>query len=464
MRTLVILGCLIAGLMLFAGCGGETKGTDQPVAPAEAGAPSSQGGAGAGGGAPIGAGGAVSGRANGGATAGMGDAGAVTAGGAVSAGGVTAGGSAAGGAPTETIPVPEGCVSVDQSQETGMCNLGMRCDGQYSSVVCSEGAGDDWRCNCIGLFSAEVYDVQAATSGLACAVAGAFCSVKGPEIEAAEECLFEESKGPGYCDSARTCTRSVEVAGSITVHVSQRRWVRCEADEAGIVECACPGDPSHFASSDFLFAAVDLEADGCAFAQEFCKTRRWSPAGARSCETQSSSTAPELCELSLGCEQPIELEDGTVVSRHWSDYLSCFTVSGRSHCVCNRESYSLAFELTADSTTLAVCSQAAELCERQDELLRGDSIECLVLDQSAEGGTCSVSLECTQGATIGDVPIGVLGLAESVCEQNGDSWECTCLAGTNQESLTLEAEDARGACMAASEVCPEVVGLGPYDR
>lgn len=465
MRTLAIVGWMGVVWVLAAGCGGESSSSDDPPsAPVgdagNAGAPSSDdGGAGGadsgerpGGAGGEAAGGDASGAGAGGDPSGDSGEGGAPAGGAA-AGGAAAGGTPAGGAAGEPIPVPEGCETEYGFQGSGLCNLELTCNATQFTVSCNEGSGDDWRCYCQGDVGGS-YDVQAPTSGLACAMGSLLCSGNVPEPSEPEVCEAEEMPGEVTCVISDTCRREVDVDGETVAIVTKTQGVTCAQTDVELVTCACPNEPA----IDVSFQGVDLE-DGCGFALEFCKTRERPAADARTCAPQAMSSSSGYCDLTRACEAPIEL-DGTVVSLSTSDYVSCSAAEdGSSSCYCSDQVETFVFQLPGSPTSTATCAGAAELCDRRAELERSQTIDCEVAAQSASGSTCDAFLECRQGAMIGETEVLLSAPIQVFCGPAGSGWGCDCVSGPNRAELTLEAEDAWGACSAAIEACPGVVEL-----
>ena len=465
MRVITALGCLSVGLIAAAACGGESSRSGDEEPNGEAGAPPSatQGGA-AGNASGADPGGAA------GDSAGAGEGGAVSAGGSpttggkatggIAAGGVATGGVTTGGAPNmDPIAIPEGCERDNSTEGSGSCNVGFTCNDVYHSVFCNEGAGDDWKCYCMGSVGGT-YSVRSETSGAACAVAGAFCAGKGPDLgELPVECEPTERSDSLSCSRQVHCEHRIELEGGTAVFVEETSQVSCgETGVAGSVYCSCGGENDGPRYETLLDIAAE---EACGPALSLCNAKQRKPAGPRACEPESLSASPGQCGLAQGCAQPLELDDGTVVSVYSSDFINCVTTAtDQSRCDCSDDSGTGTFTFGIDAeTTIDSCTQAGDICSRRDEIEAGEDVACTIQSQSVAGNVCSIELHCSQSGTLGDLEIARQAYLLVSCSEAAPGWACSCSTADSSVAVDVEADDVWDACSAASGACPGAIDI-----
>jgi hypothetical protein len=463
MRIITALGCLSVGWIAASACGGESSrsGDEQPNG--EAGAPpsASEGGA-AGNGSGADPGGAA------GDSAGAGEGGAVSTGGSlatggkatggIATGGVATGGVTTGGAPNmDPIAIPEGCERDNSTEGSGSCNLGFTCNDVYHSVFCNEGAGDDWKCYCMGLVGGT-YSIRSETSGAACAVAGAFCAGRGPDLgELPVECEPTEKSDSLSCSRQLHCEHLIDLEEGTAVVFEETSQVSCsEEGVTGIVYCSCGGEHEEVRDATLLDIAAE---DACGPALSLCNAKQRKPAGPRACEPESLSASPGQCGLAQGCAQPLELDDGTVVSVYSSDFINCATTAtDQSRCDCSDDSGTFTFDIDAE-TTIDSCTQAGQICSRRDEIEAGEDVACTIQSQSVSGNVCSTELNCSQSGTLGDIVIARQAFLLVSCSEAAPGWACSCSAAGSSVAVDVEADDVWDACSAASDACPGAIDI-----
>jgi hypothetical protein len=463
MRIITALGCLSVGWIAASACGGESSRSGDEEPNGEAGAPPSA--------TEGGAAGNASGADPGGAagdSAGAGEGGAVSAGGSPTTGGKATGGIAAGGGATggvttggapnmDPIPIPEGCERDNSTEGSGSCNVGFTCNDVYHSVFCNEGSGDDWKCYCMGLVGGT-YSVRSETSGAACAVAGAFCAGKGPDLgELPVECEPTERSDSLSCSRQVHCEHRIELEGGTAVFVEETSQVSCgETGVAGSVYCSCGGENDGPRYETLLDIAAE---DACGPALSLCNAKQRKPAGPRACEPESLSASPGQCGLAQGCAQPLELDDGTVVSVYSSDFINCVTTAtDQSRCDCSDDSSTFTFDIGVE-TTIDSCTQAGEICSRRDEIEAGEDVACTIQSQSVSGNVCSTELNCSQSGTLGDIEIARQAFLLVSCSEAAPGWACSCSAAGSSVAVDVEAGDVWDACSAASDACPAAIEI-----
>ncbi len=135
-----------------------------------------------------------------------------------------------GAANMDPIAIPEGCERDNSTEGSGSCNLGFTCNDVYHSVFCNEGAGDDWKCYCMGSVGGT-YSVRSETSGAACAVAGAFCAGRGADLgELPVECEPTEKVDSLSCSRQLYCEHTIELDEGTAVFVEETSQVSCGRD------------------------------------------------------------------------------------------------------------------------------------------------------------------------------------------------------------------------------------------
>ncbi len=115
-------------------------------------------------------------------------------------------------------------------------------------------------------------------------------------------------------------------------------------------------------------------------ALSLCNAKERKPAGPRECEPESLSASPGQCGLAQGCAQPLELDDGTVVSVYSSDFVNCVsTGANQSRCDCSDDSGTFTFDVDAE-TTIDSCTQAGDIRSRRDEIEAGEDVACTIAE------------------------------------------------------------------------------------
>jgi hypothetical protein len=460
MRIITALG-LSVGLIAASACGGESSRSGDEEPNGEAGAPPSQAEGGAAGNAsgvdPGGAAGDSAGEGGNVSTGGFPTTGGKATGGAAT-GGVATGGVATGGVPNmDPIAIPEGCERDNSSEGSGSCSVGFTCNSVYLSVFCNEGAGDDWKCYCKGNVE-QTYSVRSETSGAACAVAGAFCAGKGPDLGELPALCEPTEKGDSLsCSRQVHCEHTIELDEGTAVLVEETSEVSCvETGVAGSVSCSCGGEDDGLRSETLLEIAAE---DACGPALSLCNAKERKPAGPRACEPESLNASPGQCGLVQGCAQPLELDDGTVISVYSSDFVNCATIAtNQSRCDCSDDSSTFTFDIDAE-TTIDSCTQAGDICSRRDEIEAGEDVACTIQSQSVAGSVCSIELNCSQSGTLGDIAIARQAFLLVSCSEAAPGWACSCSSAGSSVAVDVEAGDARDACSAASDACPGAIDI-----
>ncbi len=459
MRIIHVLRCLGVGLVAAAACGGESsRSGDEPSG--EAGAAPTEAEGGAAGSSSGTAAGDSSGAGEGGATASGGNtaSGGKATGGAAT-GGVATGGVATGGMPNlDPILIPEGCEADNAMQGSGSCSVGFTCNQVYLSVFCNEGAGDAWKCYCKGNVEGT-YDVRAENSGAACAVASAFCSGRGPDLgELPEDCQPTEKVDAQSCSRQLHCEHTIELEEGTAVLVEETSEVSCsDSGVEGSVSCSCAGGDDAMQYDSLLDTSIE---EACGPALSLCRSKQRKPAGLRECEPESLSASDGNCSLTQGCKQPLELDDGTVVSVYSPDFASCVTITGnQSRCDCGGYEGTFSFDVDTP-TTIATCTEAGEICARRYEIEPGGDVTCTAQNQSVVGRVCNTELNCSRSGTLGDLEIAQQAIVQVQCSEGDTGWDCSCTSGSNSVAVAgVEAADAWDACSAAAEACPETTGV-----
>lgn len=458
MRAPAILGCVAIGLIVAAGCGGESSSSKHdepngssgeagaPLLPGEGGARAEAGAAGEAselGGAP---GASDGGSASGGRAAG-----------GAAAGGVATGGIATGGSPPRPIPIPDGCKRENEFDGGTSCSLGVTCDEQYISVSCTADADAYWTCSCQGRVS-DRYTVKSETSNAACAASTALCLGTDPALEDyPEECEPIETASNDFCRNVETCTRDVQVE-DVTVSVEEIHEVDCSIDEGSSAYCSCADNPS----LEGKFQGVDLE-EGCGFAQAYCRSKKHELVGEPTCVPELLTMNAGYCERRIACGQTVELDDGSTVSRYLGRVATCGdTGTGDVTCNCYDDSGSgFVFDIEGVAASGETCLEAGDLCARSDELELSDQVDCETVALQASGEQCNAGLDCIQRGTIGDTAVGVRAPIQVTCFPGDELWGCGCISGRNDSRVDVEAEDAWTACEAALAACPGTIELDP---
>lgn len=463
MRLIPVLVCVSLSASVIGACGGESSRSGDAESNGEAGAPPSPSEGGAAGNATgVDPGGAA------GDSAGAGEGGVVSTGGAPSTGGKATGGAATGGVATggvatggspnlDPIAIPEGCERDNSTEGSGSCNLGFTCNDIYHSVFCNEGSGDEWGCYCMGSVGGT-YRVRSETSGAACAVAGAFCAGRGPDLgELPVECKPTETADSLSCSRQIHCEHTIELDEGTAVFVEVTSEVRCgETGVAGSVSCSCGSENDGLYSETLLDIPVE---DACGPALSLCSEKERKPAGPRECERESLSASPGQCGLTLGCAQPLELDDGAVVSVYASEFVNCATMAtGQSRCDCSDDSGTFTFDIEGE-TTIDSCTLAEDICSRRDEIEAREEVACTVQSQSVSGNVCATELNCSQSGTLGDVEITRQAFLLASCSQAAPGWACSCSVAGTSVAVDVEAGDVWEACPAAAEACPGAIDI-----
>lgn len=360
--------------------------------------------------------------------------------------------------PPLSIPLPEGCERENEFADSTACNLGLTCDEQYVSVSCAGLGSGVYECGCQGR-SSEKYSVEAESSSSACAASMVVC-VKGDAAfeDDTQGCSEMETKSENHCESVVTCSGEVRLLESaVAVHVVHS--VSCRGDQLEGPYCDCRDD----GILDERFWNVDLE-EGCGFAQAYCRSKKHEPVGTATCVPESSSTSPGSCQRQFACGQPMELDDGSTVSRYSSLTADCADLSeGGVSCSCYDDvGTGFLFDIEGVEATNDTCIAAGDVCAHQEELELADAVDCQIANQSTSGDQCNAGLECMQHGSIGELTVDIRGSIRVACSQgDGSLWGCVCSAGHNEATLDVEAEDGWAACEAAIEACPGSVELDP---
>lgn len=361
--------------------------------------------------------------------------------------------------PTPTMtpgvdPPLEGCQIASQSQGQGYCDLQEQCaDGIWKSSYCSQLANGNWGCSCSG--ASGSWELELTADAAPCGDVSALCdTISDPMFGAEETCEPTlQSQAADYCEQQVRCTKSAPLSDGVNVVQSNYQYAYCY-QYGDTLSCNCN---SNTASKSFSLASVALTG-ACDVGMDLCSADAViEPVGEPTCMLNGESAGTGYCQRQETCTETVTV-NGTEVALTSPKSSTCQTdATGVTICTCYNNSQGYTFEYAAAADAAGTCASAVSVCDSTEEPVPQGEIECGVTNQSASGSYCSASLQCTQDAALGDVTVDLSGYLYTSCQPSGDSWSCQCQGTSEVATVTVEAENAFGACTEAVEQCPDLV-------
>ncbi len=243
-----------------------------------------------------------------------------------------------------------------------------------------------------------------------------------------------------YCSLSFSCDG--RDYGSANCSLSNGEWY-----------CDCSSN-REYASITFGQDAV-LEGEACRVAGALCVSD-WPEEQTGACN-ESVDQGLEYCSYGIYCDQQLDSDD-VHAKKSYQEYTNCnySSVNGEEFVSCGCSNASLGeFSVDWDPSTSCYLAQAA--CAAGVDAGSQGEVACQWTSSSSELTYCQSTDRCTQAATAGGVPIGLVLYEQTYCYLDSeDTWGCSCSTGV---SRSYTADDARAACEAAQVDCQSDLGL-----
>jgi hypothetical protein len=185
------------------------------------------------------------------------------------------------------------------------------------------------------------------------------------------------------------------------------------------------------------------------------------------CELSNASASASYCHIQEACPRSADVGDGFTLTTFEYPSANCSDTDGEWSCACDAGGTLVRYPV-ADGDPLAICSAAVTTCT--DAAVEfTESMQCIPLNQSATETWCSSSSDCTQAASLGELPVEAYGSLTTTCSREGTGpWACTCAVGSDPLELEVEGEVGWEICTEANAACSAQLDLtdsasgGPY--
>ena len=160
----------------------------------------------------------------------------------------------------------------------------------------------------------------------------------------------------------------------------------------------------------------------------------------------------------MQCGQPVQLGDGTRLSlaEQFSTY--CYTRDEGLRCTCSNEEREnkLALDFGMSPPNIAICTATTAVCAEVEALEPTGARVCTPTSDIVLSDGCTLYLDCVQPATVAGAPVTSFTNVGAQCDVQPDgTYSCFCNHRTSGP-YEIEADDTRGACAEAVEVCPKL--------
>lgn len=360
--------------------------------------------------------------------------------------------------PLQAPPTPTNCEHQSESSDAVSCRVQSTCDSfDYVQTECT-GTSGLWGCHCWSAYFEETFEVNADTASEACAAASELCSSEQrPALSEDVTCSVTGDASPESCQMLQSCSNSVEI-GDITVNHNGQTPASCTRAGTDAFRCECGDDFDGIQS--FLVTGADAE-ESCQTILDVC-TAEHAPAldGPKLCELQAQESTPEQCYAGFECQYPSDGIEG-VARLGWEGSSCQDPGDGTLNCSCDNSDRAIDMVLPGPLSEIDECLAAREICANADQIVVADALECVPSNQASPSERwCTGTLQCTQGANLGEQQFSIRGEVDVDCKSEGagSGWRCSCASRAESKSFEIE-ESLSGwdACGVATTYCPTLL-------
>lgn len=236
----------------------------------------------------------------------------------------------------------------------------------------------------------------------------------------------------------------------------------CSGVDYGTANCSLSGGTWYcdcsanrgYGSISFRQDSV-LEGEACRIAGALCISE-WPEEQTGECY-ESNDQGLDYCNASTYCSQELTSEFVSA-KKSFQDYTNCnhSSIGGQDIVSCGCSNSSLG-EFSVAWDPGSSCLEAQEACASGIDPDSFGDVECQWNSSSSDLTSCSNIDRCTQAATAGGNPVGLVSYQRTYCYFNGQSaWDCTCNYGN---TTRYSADNAQEACEVAAVDCAEALRL-----
>ncbi|WP_437747483.1 hypothetical protein WMF39_22255 [Sorangium sp. So ce1504] len=169
------------------------------------------------------------------------------------------------------------------------------------------------------------------------------------------------------------------------------------------------------------------------------------------------------CVVDTSCIYSADLGGGVTQTAAAGYIINCGAGTGDSAwgCRCWDDWSDVYFDIPSNASGSEICTNLAEPCKslHPETVLRDAT--CSRVHRTASRGVCYSELDCQQPSSLGGLDVVLHTSLNISCKQEDPAlgWQCGCSAADHQV-ITVDAEDALGACDAAAAPCQELAKRG----
>ncbi|WP_437538923.1 hypothetical protein WME79_22730 [Sorangium sp. So ce726] len=261
------------------------------------------------------------------------------------------------------------------------------------------------------------------------------------------------------CQTDRRCEVPLMV-GAISAFAYDDQQSFCTARSAGGMNCTSSTEARY---TSYHLAENDLEA-GCEQALAVCVSGDDASPFTEppSCAPTDQGQAEDSCILGTSCIYSADLGGGVTQTAAAGYVINCGADAGGSAwgCRCSDNRNSVYFDIPNNASGSEICTNLAEPCKSLHPETVFRDATCSQFHRTASRGVCYSELDCQRPSSLGGLDVVLHASLNISCKQEDPAfgWQCEC-SGADRHVVTVDAEDALGACDTAAAPCQELAKL-----
>ncbi|WP_437767254.1 hypothetical protein WME77_09510 [Sorangium sp. So ce764] len=352
---------------------------------------------------------------------------------------------------------PGTCLPSTVQEGDDFCSARQVCTGNTIAASCTT-TGGVASCVCQDSFGGLAFSLPGLSAGVCGSILEA-CKV-GDIVYGEPVCAEPITRVfDRVCQTDRRCEIPLMV-GAIGAFAYDDQQSFCTISSAGGMNCTSSTATRY---SSYHLAENDLQA-GCEQALAVCASGGDpSPfTESPSCASSDQGRAEDSCIIATSCIYSADLGEGVTQTAAAGYVINCGADTGGSAwgCRCADNRNSVYFDIPSNASGSEICTNLAEPCKSLHPETVFRDATCSRVPRTASRGVCYAELDCQRPFSLGGLDVVLHAPLGISCKQADPAlgWQCECSAA-DHHVITVDAEDALGACDTAAAPCQELAEL-----